>query len=122
MIRGIDIEIVDTHEFWADYEKESDRNFFTAAEIEYCQSKANCRQNYAVRYAAKKALFRSINIRMTEPDIWQEVKILNNELGKPEFHFSENINSILESNNIRKVHLSLSHVENAAIAMLVLED
>ncbi len=124
MIQGLQIEIVDVGELERSILKSHDNlleKYFSQSEIDYCMPKVNGQQNFAARFAAKKALFRALTLDAEHLENWQLVEILNNEYGKPEFHFSEPMSAILKSGNIGKVHLSLTHIKQNAIAMIILE-
>lgn len=124
MIEGMQIEIADVIEFERAV-LTSQQNFrdkyFTPSEIDYCAQKVNGQQNFAARFAAKKALFRALTLDFEQPDYWLHVEILNDDLGKPDFSFSEPMQAILKKLHIVKVHLSLTHVKRHAIAMIILE-
>ena len=124
MIQGTQIEIVDIGEFEQKIitqQSDSLEKYFTQSEINYCLPKVNGQQNFAARLAAKRALFRALELDFEQSGNFQQVEILNDHFGKPEFHFSEQMQAILKKINIGKVHLSLTHVKQHAIAMIILE-
>lgn len=91
---------------------------YTQKEIEYCESKKNAKyQHYAVRFAAKEAIFKAISDFLTNKyEIsWQNIQILNNEQGRPYIEF---INTKLDQ--IKSIDISLSHCKQYAIANVAL--
>ena len=95
---------------------------YTKNEIEYCESKGRAKyQHYAARFAAKEAIFKAIsNLLKDKYELsWQNAEIINNETGKPEVVF-KNISKELEEKIIH-IDISLSHIKEYAVAMVVLE-
>ena len=59
---------------------------YTENEIKYCESKKNQKyQHYAVRFAAKEAVFKAISEFLDNKYSisWKDIEILNNSQGKP---------------------------------------
>ena len=95
---------------------------YTKNEIEYCESKGRAKyQHYAARFAAKEAIFKAIsNLLKDKYELsWQNAEIINNSNGKPEVVF-KNISKELEEKIIH-IDISLSHIKEYAVAMVVLE-
>ena len=95
---------------------------YTKKEIEYCESKGRAKyQHYAARFAAKEAIFKAIsNLLKDKYEIsWQNAEIINNGNGKPEVIF-KNISKELEEKIIH-IDISLSHIKEYAVAMVVVE-
>ena len=70
-------------------------------------------QHYAVRFAAKEAIYKAISevISSNESDILNKIEITNTEKGKPIANLE-----VLHIQNIESMDLSLSHIKNYAIA------
>ena len=95
---------------------------YTKKEIEYCENKGRVKyQHYAARFAAKEAIFKAISSLLKDKyEIsWQNSEIINNETGKPEVIF-KNISKELEEKIIH-IDISLSHIKEYAVAMVVVE-
>lgn len=95
---------------------------YTKKEIEYCENKGRVKyQHYAARFAAKEAIFKAISSLLKDKyEIsWQNAEIINNETGKPEVIF-KNISKELEEKIIH-IDISLSHIKEYAVAMVVVE-
>ena len=89
---------------------------YTENEINYCESKKNMKyQHYAVRFAAKEAIFKAISKKLENKyDVnWTSVEVLNDENGRPVVKIIDNRLSI-----IRNIDISLSHCKEYAIAMV----
>ena len=120
MIFNIGIDIVEVTKI-----KQADNNFlqkiFTENEIKYCENKTNDAQNYAARYAAKKAFFKAIGIDHRNNLNWKEVEILNDKLGKPNIVLYATSKKLIKKNQITELKISLSHIKDTAIAVIILE-
>jgi holo-[acyl-carrier protein] synthase len=76
-------------------------------------------QSLAARFAAKEALAKAVgNPRLLK---FQEIEILNNELGKPHMQVSGKSRDVLDGLGVQRIHLSLSHDGGIAFATVILE-
>ena len=94
---------------------------FTEKEIEYCESKKNKAQHYAARFAAKEAFFKAIGTGWRNGMAFNEIEILNNELGKPEVVLHGKTKEFSKKQLINNIHVSLSHIEKFVNAIIILE-
>ena len=124
---GTDIIEIDRIEKAIKENENGEKNIFldkiyTLNEIEYCESKGKMKyQHYAARFAAKEAIFKAVsNLLKDKYELsWKNAEILNNEIGRPQVIFN-NISKELEK-RIISIDISLSHLKDYAIAMVVLE-
>ena len=73
----------------------------------------------AARFAAKEALAKALgDPRMLT---WNEIAVVNDELGKPRFEFFGSTANNVDSFGVSTAWLSISHDAEVAIAMVVLE-
>ncbi len=77
-------------------------------------------RSQAARFAAKEALAKALGV----PDglRWHDCQIVQDERGKPDFEFSGTVKAALVKAGITKVHLSLSHDGDLALAFVVCEE
>lgn len=90
------------------------RKVYTQREIDFCSNTGKMMyQHYAVRFAAKEAIYKAISevISSKESDILNKIEITNTEKGKPIANLEA-----LHIQNIESMDLSLSHIKNYAIA------
>ena len=90
------------------------RKVYTQREIDFCSNTGKMMyQHYAVRFAAKEAIYKAISevISSNESDILNKIEITNTEKGKPIADLE-----VLHIQNIESMDLSLSHIKNYAIA------
>jgi len=95
---------------------------FTETEQQYCEAqKAGKFQSYAARYAAKEAFFKALGTGYRNGMSLKEIEVQNNALGKPEISVSGKVLSFIKKNKIDRIHVSLSHLKETALAFVVLE-
>ncbi len=84
---------------------------FTKEELENAKTRGSFYQHLAGRFAAKEAVFKALgDIGLT----WKEVQILNDAEGKPHCKILNG------KNKNKKVHISISHVKNYAVANAII--
>ena len=95
------------------------KKVFTTKEVEYCEGTTNSAvsaSRFAVRFAAKEAVFKAL------PELsflnWQEIEITNDFSGKPHVAFSGKSLEIIKSSG-KKMEVSLSHSKYYAIAIVM---
>lgn len=95
---------------------------FTRDEIEYCESKsAHSSESYAARFAAKEALGKALGTGLT-PGQLQQVEVLNEEkTGAPRLHLMGQLRVAALVRGVERIHVSLSHTAENAIAQVLLE-
>ncbi len=94
---------------------------FTPGEISYCESKANKAQSYAARFAAKEALMKAIGTGWDGSINWIDIEVVNNEQGNPAFITHGKTKAFLESIGMTRLHLSLTHEKEFAVAYAIIE-
>ncbi|MBU4485952.1 MAG: holo-ACP synthase [Candidatus Delongbacteria bacterium] len=95
---------------------------FSADEISYCESKKKKFEHYAARYAVKEALFKAIGTGWRNGLAFNEIGVVNDKLGKPEINLNGKALEFKESHNIGKIHVSISHIKEVAIAFVIVEN
>ena len=89
---------------------------YTENEIEYCEGrKLQKYQHYAVRFAAKEAIYKAISNKVEIPEKWTGFEILRQENGRPYVKLSPQIEEI------KNIDISLSHCKEYAIANVVVD-
>ncbi len=95
---------------------------FTEREQAYCKAKkAGIFQSYAARYAAKEAVFKALGTGYRYGMAFKDIEVINNELGKPEVVVHGKVKDFVQEYKVTRIHLSLSHVKEMALAFVVLE-
>ena len=96
-------------------------DIFTNHEIEYCESKKNKYLYYAVRFAAKEAFFKALGTGWRFGMKFNEIEIVNDELGKPELVLYGMVKDITTKKAITNTFVSLSHTRAFVNAIVILE-
>jgi holo-[acyl-carrier protein] synthase len=94
---------------------------FTEREMDYCETKARKSEHYAARYAAKEAILKALGSGYRKGLAFSEIEIINDELGKPQVYLQGEVKKTFDSHQIRQISISLSHIEEIAIAVVILE-
>lgn len=124
MIAGIGVDIVAISRFER-FVRENNltlfERLFTVREREYCAARKLSGQHYALRFAAKEAYLKALGTGLRDGLSWQDVEVVNDELGKPSLQLTGRAREMAEARDVVRCHLSLSHDADAAVAMVVLE-
>lgn len=95
---------------------------FTKRERDYCEAKgAAAAQSYAARFAAKEAFLKALKTGWRGKITWHDVEIVSDENGIPSLEIEGEAKNILENLGANKIHLSLSHTTQHAVAQVILE-
>ncbi len=85
---------------------------FTASEIKYCGGKKNSAQHYAVRFAAKEAVWKALSEVQVKGIAHKEIGVARAPSGRPSVSLSKRLKKYE-----KKIHLSLSHTDEYALAV-----
>ena len=95
---------------------------FTEKERTYCEAKgAAAAQSFAARFAAKEAFLKALKTGWRGKITWHDMEILNNETGVPNLEIKDEARKIFAEMGANKIHLSISHTTEHAIAQVILE-
>lgn len=95
---------------------------FTEKERAYCESKgAASAQSFAARFAAKEAFLKALKTGWRGRITWQDMEILNDSQGVPSLEIKGEARNLLENLGANKIHLSISHTTDHAVAQVILE-
>lgn len=122
MIDAIGVDIADVKRVKNALERWGDRfvaRTYSGREAEYCRRHRDEALRFAARFAAKEAFIKCMG--SARGIRWNEIELLNNRAGKPQFHLSESIRKKLDDRKILRVHVSVSHTAEYAVAFVVFE-
>lgn len=95
---------------------------FTKREREYCDSKGiAAAQSYAARFAAKEAFLKAIQTGWRGKITWHDIEVVSDAEGVPSLNITGEAKRILDERRATKVHISISHTTEHAIAQVILE-
>jgi holo-[acyl-carrier protein] synthase len=124
MIIGTGVDIVEIARFRKVVERLKDRfilRVFTAAEQQFCNARRDPIPHFAARFAAKEALFKALGTGWAKGVTWLDVEVLRERQDAPTMTLHGEALRYSETMGAQKVHLSLSHSEQLAVAMVILE-
>ena len=96
------------------------RRVYTEDEVKYCQSKKNCFQHYAVRFASKEAILKAFGTGMRDRMKWTDIETLNEESGRPYVNLYGRAKELAIEKGIEDISISLSHCKEYAVAHALL--
>ncbi len=122
MIVGIGVDLVSTEKVAESVKSEAfRRKVFTPAEIKSCKEIANAAEHYAGKFAAKEAFMKAIGKGIRQEVWFTQIEVLNHATGAPYIQVSSEAERMLSTLGVEQVHISISHTEGMAVAMIVLE-
>jgi holo-[acyl-carrier protein] synthase len=125
MIVGIGVDIVDISRIRAALERHKERfihRVFTAEEQRFCQAHSDPVPHYAVRFAAKEALFKALGTGWAKGVTWLDAEVQRTDFGAPVMTLHGEAKKAGANLGARAVHVSLSHSDSDAIAFVVLDN
>ena len=91
------------------------KRIFTPEEIRYCQNKKNSAQHFAVRFAAKEAVWKALGSGSPAQGIsHKEISVRRTPSGQPFILLSPRLKKFE-----KKISLSLSHTKEYAVAVAI---
>ncbi len=121
-IFGIGIDLIKVKRIQQALEKYGDRfknRIFTPTEQNFCESQKNKYLSYAARFAAKEAFSKALGTGLRGIISWQEIGVLDDEKSPPRFIIKGKAQQIL---NNRRVLLSITHTNEYACAIVIIEE
>ena len=123
MIYGIGTDIIEVSRIHAVMEKDIGfrDKIFTSGEITYCETKRHKYENYAARFSVKEAFMKAIGTGWRFGIRFADIEVYHDEFGKPLIRLSGKAEELGKIEGISKIHVSLSHVKEMAIAIVTVE-
>jgi len=125
MILGIGSDLAEVARIRASRERFGERflqRIYTETEIAYSLAKANTDERLAARFAAKEAGMKALGTGLAGGVTWRDFAVDREPSGKPLLILSGAAASIAVQIGVRKVHLTLTHTAELAMAFVVIED
>jgi holo-[acyl-carrier protein] synthase len=94
---------------------------FTSGEIEYCEARKMSAQHFAARFSAKEAFLKAMGTGWSGGHRFEQIEIVNDALGKPGLIVHGKVKAFCEAHMITGMEVSLSHIKDLALAVVVLE-
>ena len=112
---GIDIEQV---ERFKNLSMHLIERVYTVGEIKYCKTHANPHIHFAGMWCAKEAVVKALsdlNLAVSE------IEILHKSNGAPYINVNEKLKQYFNAQNIKNIHISISHTDQIATAIAMIE-
>ncbi len=122
MILGIGVDLCEVSRVARLLEKDRERflrRVFLQEEAVYCDARKRPAIHYAARLAAKEAFLKAVGTGWRLG--WTQVKVVRGESGKPALSLSGRAEAVIARRGVSRVHLSLTHTRESAVAIVVLE-
>jgi len=124
MIVGVGIDMIEVDRV---LEKINNNNgfkekIFSEKEIAFCDARPNKGEHYAARFAAKEAFLKATGFGLTLGYELAEIEIIHDSRGKPMFNLRGDFEIKSLQNNWKEIHLSISHLQTIACAVVIIEE
>jgi len=120
---GVDaIEIERVERMFAEKGERMLSRLFTDGEIAYVQGKAHQAQHLAVRLAAKEAAYKALSGNDLARGIgWRDVEVVSRPDGSPALELHGRAQQRLAELGGGTLHISLTHSQATAVAVVIVE-
>jgi holo-[acyl-carrier protein] synthase len=122
MIVGVGIDLIEIEKIAKDLHSDVYlRKVFTEAEISVCKDSVNSAERFAGRFAAKEAFMKAIGNGIRQGVWFTQIEVLNHASGQPYIQVSGEAKTWLNELGATNIHISITHTQNAAAAIIILE-
>ncbi len=124
MIIGTGIDVVDIARFRGVMDRLKERfvlKVFAPGERDFCYTHRDPVPHFAARFAAKEALFKALGTGWTRGVTWLDAEVRRERQGPPVLLLHGEAEKLSLSKGTSRVHLSLSHTDQWAVATVILE-
>ena len=121
-VAGVGTDLVDLDRFRAALERTPGlkTRCFTEAEQAYAERRRDPVERYAARFAAKEAVMKAMGVGLGACE-FRDIEVERAESGRPSIRLHAAAVLLAEERGITTWHLSLTHTDTAAHAMVVAE-
>ncbi len=121
---GIGVDLVENARIEHSLERFGERflqRVFTAGEIEYSRSMKFPARHLAARFAAKEAVSKAFGTGIGKAMGWKDIDVRRKSSGEPYVVLEGGAKELSLARQVTKVSISLSHTDNHAMAVIVVE-
>jgi len=122
MIIGVGIDVVSIERIRRLLNKRGSNflnRFFSNEEVTYIKNKKDPAPSLAASFAAKEAFLKALGKGIGQGISLKDISVERHTSGKPELKVEH---KIVEKQRINNIHLSISHEEDVAIAIVIIEN
>lgn len=123
-VLGIGVDLVENARIQHSLDRFGERflqRLFTTGEIEYSQSMKYPARHFAARFAAKEAVSKAFGTGIGKAMGWKDIEVRRKPSGEPFVVLEGGAKKLAEERGVSAVWITLSHTENHAMAMIVVE-
>ena len=123
-VLGIGVDLVENARIQHSLDRFGERflkRVFTPGEIEYSQSMKYPARHLAARFAAKEAVSKAFGTGIGKAMGWKDIDVRRKPSGEPFVVLEGGAKQLAEERGVSAVWITLSHTENHAMAMIVVE-
>lgn len=123
-VLGIGVDLVENARIQHSLDRFGERflqRVFTAGEIEYSQSMKYPARHLAARFAAKEAVSKAFGTGIGKAMGWKDIDVRRKPSGEPFVVLEGGAKNLAKERGVTAVWITLSHTENHAMAMIVVE-
>ena len=121
---GIGVDLVDVERIQHSIDRFGERfveRVFTEGEIAYCQSMKFPARHFAARFAAKEAVSKAFGTGIGKAMGWRDIDVHKKESGEPFLVLHRGADTLARDRAVRSAWITLSHTDQQAVAMIVIE-
>src|SRR3954463_9502387 len=121
---GIGVDLVECERIQHSIDRFGDRflhRVFTDGEIEYSTSMKFPARHLAARFAAKEAVSKAFGTGIGKAMGWRDIDVRKKPSGEPYLVLLGDAEKLAKSSGITSALITLSHTDNHAMAMVVME-
>src|SRR4051812_10034763 len=123
-INGIGVDLIECARIQQSLDRFGDRflkRVFTEGEIGYSMSMKFPARHLAARFAAKEAVSKAFGTGIGKSMGWKDIDVHKKPSGQPFLVFSGGAEQLALERNVKQAVITLSHTDNYAVAMVVME-
>ncbi len=124
MVVGIGVDIVTISRIESAIKRHGEsfiKRVYCENEIVWCSRKTNPFPCYAARFAAKEAVVKALGTGFSKGVTLRQVCIERAESGAPKVSLRKRARQVAEELGVRRIHLTISHETDTAVAFVVCE-
>ncbi|HEX8212034.1 MAG TPA: holo-ACP synthase [Longimicrobium sp.] len=124
MIVGLGMDLVSVERVWTMIQRRPERalrRLFSAAEARRCAGSRHPAESYAARFAAKEAFFKALGTGVGRGGEWTDVEVVSLPSGAPTLRLSGRAADAATARGAVLIHLTMTHSEDTAGAVVILE-